>query len=338
MKLFWLLVAALVVAGGAFLFLSKPQESGARGGAQTQQAEVTREAGAQPKSDAIAKFEGEAVPRPEILPNVSVVPKQQEGAAVDASKVAGAEQTGAAAATGAASTQAATNVAANVAANAAGGVKTAAGTQASAQHGAGHNPDAKSAAPEGVDVAGAKTGKLSDYEIEPGEIKPQADGTTLVDGRFTLKGDGTAANPYRVPWEYLVSVNEVFDPSKGLGKMPERIKLLEGKHVRLTGYVAFPLMVQRPRELLSMLNQWDGCCIGVPPTPFDAVEVKLKKAVGTKERYANAGQVEGVFTTEPYVVKNWVVGMFVLSDASFTPVDTGEEAEGDGGAAGGIVN
>ena len=35
-------------------------------------------------------------------------------------------------------------------------------------------------------------------------------------------------------------------------------------------------IVGEVNEALVMLNQWDGCCIGVPPTPYDAVEVRLR--------------------------------------------------------------
>ena len=44
---------------------------------------------------------------------------------------------------------------------------------------------------------------------------------------------------------------------------------LTSEHVEITGYVAFPMLMDEADELLVMLNQWDGCCIGVPPTPYD---------------------------------------------------------------------
>lgn len=306
MKAFWLVILALVVVGAGLLFAGKPR-SESTATSLASDAKVQREG-----NEPLDRFGSPATPRPDVAQNVTIVPKDvPKDVAGDANVAPG---------------QAAIKP------------DQAKPDQAnSASHAAGYNPQAAAtnapAKPEGA----GKSGTLADFEIAPGDIKPQADGTTLVDGRFTIKGDGTEANPYRVPWEMLISANEVFDPSKSLNKIPQRIQMLEGKHVRLTGYVAFPLMVQRPRELLSMLNQWDGCCIGVPPTPYDAVEVKLKKAVGNKEKYANAGQVQGIFRTEPYVVKNWLVGMYVMNDATFTPVDTGDEpAAGESGSK--IVN
>lgn len=313
MKAFWFIVALLVVAGAALLIVGKPQDSGSSG--QTASAPTVGQKSNSASTDAnaepVTRFEVTPTPQPEILPNVSIVPK--EGAA--------AIQTGAPVPAAVPSASAAASV-----------------TSQAPAHSPGHSPLGP-VAPAATTGSGNNTstnaGTLADFQIAPGEIKPQPDGTILVDSRFTIKGDGSEANPYRVPWEYLISANEVFDPAKSMNKIPERIAMLEGKHVRLTGYVAFPLMVQRPRELLSMLNQWDGCCIGVPPTPYDAVEVKLKKSVSKSEQYANAGQVQGIFRTQPYVVKNWLVGMYVMNDATFIPVDTGEEPTD---ASGAIVN
>ncbi|QOJ00067.1 MAG: LysM peptidoglycan-binding domain-containing protein [Phycisphaeraceae bacterium] len=144
------------------------------------------------------------------------------------------------------------------------------------------------------------------------------DGTRLIDGRFTMKGEGTPEKPYEVTWEYLVSAMEVYDPGQGKKKLPGRIAMLDGKRLRITGYVAFPLYVDEPRELLSMLNQWDGCCIGIPPTPYDAIEVHLSRPVPTADRVATYGTVEGTFSVKPYLVGEWLVGLYMMEDAALT--------------------
>jgi hypothetical protein len=76
-------------------------------------------------------------------------------------------------------------------------------------------------------------------------------------------------------------------------------------------------MVSETKELLVMLNQWDGCCIGVPPTPYDAIEVKLTEPAkrGGKHATFNYGTVEGRLKVEPYLVENWLVGLYLLEDA-----------------------
>lgn len=178
--------------------------------------------------------------------------------------------------------------------------------------------------PEGVPA------KLGEYDVRPVRIEAKEDGSVVLDGRFTLRGKGTKDEPYRVPWELLVSAKDTFEPAAGLKKIPGRVAMLHEKFVRLDGYVAFPLMMQKPTELLSMLNQWDGCCIGVPPSPYDAVEVKLAKMVTGDARFAVTGGVVGKFKVDPYVVKNprgdWLVGMYTMSAADFLPEDIGDGA------------
>lgn len=142
------------------------------------------------------------------------------------------------------------------------------------------------------------------------------DGSAVVDGRFTLKGEGTKDKPYEIAWEYLVSASEDYEPRKGKKNIPPRIAMLDGKFVRISGYIAFPLYVEEPKELLSMLNQWDGCCIGVPPTPYDAIEVKLRDVASKDDRLATYGTVEGKLSVKPYLVGDWLVGLYLMDDAT----------------------
>lgn len=150
------------------------------------------------------------------------------------------------------------------------------------------------------------------------KIVQKDDGSMLVDDRFVVKGKGTAEAPYEITWEMLVSANETYEPRLGRKKLPERITMLDGKFVRLTGYVAYPMFVEQPRELLSMLNQWDGCCIGVPPTPYDAVEVHLKEPATKEQRLAVQGAVEGKFQVKPYLAGDWLVGLYVMEGATLS--------------------
>lgn len=177
-------------------------------------------------------------------------------------------------------------------------------------------PDPSAAPVPPAESKPAETGPI------PAKIERLDNGNLKVDGRFTVKGDGSQENPYEVSWDHLISVSELYNPRDGKKRLPERVTMLDGKFVRLTGYVAFPMYVDKPRELLSMLNQWDGCCIGVPPTPFDAVEVRLKAAVEGSDRYATQGEVTGKFGVKPYLAGDWLVGLFVMDDAQFTTRST----------------
>ncbi len=152
-------------------------------------------------------------------------------------------------------------------------------------------------------------------EVVPMRTKPGEDGWTILDERFPIRGAGTEADPYEVSWELLVSASETYQPRLGKSRLPERIALLNGKYVRVTGYVAFPVMAMEQNELLSMRNMWDGCCIGVPPTPYDAIEVKLKNAATGKERFTAFGVLEGLFKVDPYVKGNWLLGLYLMEQA-----------------------
>ncbi|MFM7135213.1 MAG: hypothetical protein ACKO0W_12970, partial [Planctomycetota bacterium] len=112
-------------------------------------------------------------------------------------------------------------------------------------------------------------------EVTPSKFLRLSDGSISVDDAWTVRGDGSAAAPYEVSWEFLSSAQDSYVPRLGEAKIPARIAFLSGKHVRISGYLAFPLIAPTASECLVMLNQWDGCCIGIPPTPYDAIEVRL---------------------------------------------------------------
>ncbi|GJQ30381.1 MAG: hypothetical protein HBSAPP03_22650 [Phycisphaerae bacterium] len=162
--------------------------------------------------------------------------------------------------------------------------------------------------------------KLGEYAVGQATFALK-DNALLVDGKFTVRGDGSAANPYQVPWELLTSVGNLFDPRAGRKEIPGRVAFLDGKFVRIAGFVSFPLMVKQPRELLAMLNQWDGCCIGVPPTPYDAIEVTMAKPIVGNDVMAVAGTVSGEFHVKPYVVGDWLVGLYVMEKGTLVASD-----------------
>lgn len=153
-------------------------------------------------------------------------------------------------------------------------------------------------------------------KLVPSKAVKREDGTLVMDGRFSVKGAGTKENPYRITWEHLVSAQEVYKPRLGQKRLPQRVAFLNNKYVRIEGYVAFPLASNNPRECLVMLNQWDGCCIGVPPTAYDAVEVKLAKPATGDQRLVFHGKLEGKFKVDPYEEGGWLIGLYLMDDAT----------------------
>lgn len=160
---------------------------------------------------------------------------------------------------------------------------------------------------------------IGTFAVAPGTVESKADGTLLIDQRYVLVGDGSEARPFEISWEMLTSVDADFDPRAGKKKIPYRLAMLHDKYVKLGGFVAFPMNMQHPKELMLMLNQWDGCCIGVPPTPYDAIEVSLDSAVEGEDRFTTTGSVTGRFSIKPYVVGDWLVGLYMLESGSLKP-------------------
>lgn len=183
--------------------------------------------------------------------------------------------------------------------------------------------DAAPAAVPPAPPAAAAPADGKEFEVKPSNIITREDGSLVADDRFVIKGKGTAAEPYEVTWEMLTSAEESYDPRIAKKQIPQRIAMLDGKKVRINGYVAFPMYVVQPRELLAMLNQWDGCCIGVPPTPYDAIEVRLARPVGDEARLATYGSVEGTFAIKPYVVGDWLIGLYMMENAELKPTQFG---------------
>ncbi len=158
---------------------------------------------------------------------------------------------------------------------------------------------------------------IPNAEILPSKFVKLADGSIAADDTWTIRGEGTKDTPYEVSWEFLSSAQENYTPRLGEKKIPARIAFLSGKRVKISGYLAFPLVAPTASECLVMLNQWDGCCIGVPPTPYDAVEIKLAKPMqGWKRHTFNFGAVEGTLKVEPYLVENWLVGLYLMEGST----------------------
>ena len=156
-------------------------------------------------------------------------------------------------------------------------------------------------------------------EVIPGKIERISANELEVDDEWTLKGEGTQESPYEPSWEYLFSAADTYQPRLEEHEIPQRIALLNDKWVRVAGFTAFPLVTGETSEMLVMLNKWDGCCIGVPPTPFDAVEVRLTTPVARGPKHQiTFGSVTGRMKVDPYLIENWLVGLYILEESTLT--------------------
>jgi hypothetical protein len=180
-------------------------------------------------------------------------------------------------------------------------------------------PPASEAPASGPPVAATpKPATFAGFELLPATRTLRDDGSLLLDDHYVVSGKGTEAEPFKITWDLLTSSSQTLAPRQGKKRLPERITMFDGTWVELSGYIAFPLMVQEADELLLMLNQWDGCCIGVPPTPYDAIEVSLTKKVKGQDRFAVQGSLKGKLGVRPHLVGEWLVGVYVMDSATLS--------------------
>jgi len=157
--------------------------------------------------------------------------------------------------------------------------------------------------------------ELSEGEAEPDAAVPGKAGA--VDGKYIVSGDGSAEHPYEITWDLLILASQTYQPRIGKTEVPPKVQAIDGKRIKITGYFAFPVASTDPHELLMMLNMWDGCCIGVPPSPYDAIEVRLKEPMpNAGKQVANYGTLTGTIKVDPYVQNGWLLGMYVMEDGT----------------------
>lgn len=172
--------------------------------------------------------------------------------------------------------------------------------------------------PEGYGEAPAE---FAGFDVRPAKIE-RVDGKLKIDDRFTVAGSGTSGDPYVLPWDLMMSASETFNPSRGRLVLPERVTMFDGKWVRFEGNLAIPFAERFVSELLLMQHPWDGCCLGVPPTPYDAIEVSLAVPIEQRPMF---GVVKGRLKVDPFVRGKWLYGMYLMEGSSLSRRDASED-------------
>ncbi len=165
--------------------------------------------------------------------------------------------------------------------------------------------------PEGFDAAPTE---FRGFDVRPAKIE-LVDGGLRLDDRFTVTGSGTKADPYVLPWALMMSASETFNPARGKDVLPERVTMFEGEWVRFEGSLAIPFAERFVSELLLMQHPWDGCCLGVPPTPYDAIEVALAAPIEQRPQF---GVLTGQLKVDPFVRGQWLYGMYLMENAGLS--------------------
>jgi len=145
----------------------------------------------------------------------------------------------------------------------------------------------------------------------------RVDGRTIrLDGRFNLRGNGTERDPFHVTWDLLASARDTIDATEGEITPPDHVALLDGAWIRIDGYYSSPVMSDSVRQVLLTLNRWDGCCIGLPPSPFDCIETELRAPIDLESRHlVRFGTVTGRMRVQPFAIGSWLMGLYSLEEA-----------------------
>lgn len=142
------------------------------------------------------------------------------------------------------------------------------------------------------------------------------DGTLRLDGRFTVPGSGSEQDPFVLTWPLLASASDTLDPASGRLVPPPHITFLSGQWVQISAFLAPPLWGEKTSELLVMKNRWDGCCIGLPPTPFDCIEASLAAPITLGAKHSiSFGTVRGRLVVEPFTAGSFLIGLYRLESA-----------------------
>lgn len=129
-------------------------------------------------------------------------------------------------------------------------------------------------------------------------------------------GAGTERQPFRVSWELLGQASGHVRGDGTFDAMPRTLELLGGTWIELSGYYAPAIIAPSTDELVLMLNRWDGCCIGLPPTPYDSVLVKTRTPIDfSLQHQIRFGTLRGRLVLEPFALGGLVLGLYRIEDA-----------------------
>ena len=178
-------------------------------------------------------------------------------------------------------------------------------------------PDDDTAPSSAPDAASALEATLT--EVLDAELT--ADGTTV-----DLDGAGTAEDPYRASWTMLEEMRRTYRPQDGVREVPPVVAALDGTVVELAGFHLMPWTRGDVTQILLLKYIWDGCCIGVPPSPFTAIDVEFAEPTPRAALPGHAiTTIRGTLRLEPYEFDGWLLELYFLDDAVVVPPDAPDD-------------
>ncbi|HYE06339.1 MAG TPA: hypothetical protein VEL07_12570 [Planctomycetota bacterium] len=145
-------------------------------------------------------------------------------------------------------------------------------------------------------------------------VETQADGTRLIDRRFVLAGQGTAAAPFTPAWDLLLSAQETYAPAAGSWALPPRLDLLDGKTVQIIGHMTTLVHAQVTDRLLLTWAPLDGCH-GQAVEPCQGIEVQLDQPVDYDPHAKIVLTIVGTFALDPRRERGWKATVYRLDHA-----------------------
>ena len=140
-------------------------------------------------------------------------------------------------------------------------------------------------------------------------------GRVVLNERYSIPGAGSVDDPYQIHWPLLVSAVASYKPKDESDVIPPWLLFLDGSMVEISGFIFLPIIQLETSDVLLMFNQWDGCCIGVPPTPYDSLEVVLKAPINLSQTSARYATARGRLQVDPYIKKGWLIGLYIVEEA-----------------------
>ncbi|MBL9121824.1 MAG: hypothetical protein JNL80_18105 [Phycisphaerae bacterium] len=143
--------------------------------------------------------------------------------------------------------------------------------------------------------------------------------TIRLNDRFDVLGRGSVDDPFRVNWQLLSAAMESMDATVGDLAVPPWLEPLNGAWIEISGYFAPTMQSEETDELLFTMNRWDGCCIGLPPTVFDSLALRLDRRISLMGQHLiRFGTIRGELHIEPFAAGGMMLGLYRIEHGTIT--------------------
>jgi hypothetical protein len=115
-------------------------------------------------------------------------------------------------------------------------------------------------------------------------------------------------------------------------KIPDAVQAYHGKWVTITGHVLLSWASEEITQFQLAKNPWDGCCMGVPPSYFNAVRVQMAPGKAFSNRFDRVGTLSGKFRAEIKKTENGYVDAIYWLDEAVEGAVAPKEAPAPGAA------